>query len=311
LNPNWYYAKDNRQIGPVSSDDLLRLLRTGELSPDHLVWREGMTDWQPIRDAYDLAPHSEPPAAQGVEPGVPAASAPPVQWYYAVSGHRFGPTTAAAIQEMLRQGRLGGRDLVWRAGMPDWKSANQVAEFAHLSPAMPPQFAPVSSDNPYAAPQSDLAADFDPNQSPRFAGYAGFWARFAAFIVDRIVVLAVSFAVGFVFAFVLVIANEGDPAILEGPTGYLLNLAGFIGEWLYFALMESSRRQATVGKMALGIVVTDLYGRRITFGRATGRYFAKIISALILFLGFLMVAWTQRKQGLHDMIAGTLVYRRY
>lgn len=80
--------------------------------------------------------------------------------------------------------------------------------------------------------------------------------------------------------------------------------------WLYFALMESSGRQATLGKMALGIVVTDLNGDKIGFGRATGRYFAKILSGLILFIGFIMVAFTQKKQGLHDMIAGTLVVKR-
>ena len=61
--------------------------------------------------------------------------------------------------------------------------------------------------------------------------------------------------------------------------------------------------------MALGMKVTDLAGNRISFLRATGRYFAKIISALILFIGFIMVAFTEKKQGLHDMIAGTLVVR--
>jgi uncharacterized RDD family membrane protein YckC len=79
--------------------------------------------------------------------------------------------------------------------------------------------------------------------------------------------------------------------------------------WLYSALMERSSKQATLGKMALGIRVTDLDGNRIGFGKATGRYFAKILSALILGIGFLMVAFTQRKQGLHDMLAGTLVMR--
>lgn len=79
--------------------------------------------------------------------------------------------------------------------------------------------------------------------------------------------------------------------------------------WLYYALMESSARQATLGKMALGIIVTDIEGRRIGFGKATGRHFAKILSALILGIGFLMVAFTQRKQGLHDILAGTLVIR--
>jgi uncharacterized RDD family membrane protein YckC len=74
--------------------------------------------------------------------------------------------------------------------------------------------------------------------------------------------------------------------------------------------MESSARQATLGKMALGIVVTDLDGNRIGFGRATGRYFAKILSALILLIGFIMAAFTQKKQGLHDIIAGTLVVKK-
>ena len=71
--------------------------------------------------------------------------------------------------------------------------------------------------------------------------------------------------------------------------------------------MESSPTQGTLGKMALGIKVTDLEGDKIDFGRATRRHFAKIISALILYIGFIMVAFTQEKQGLHDMMAGCLV----
>jgi uncharacterized RDD family membrane protein YckC len=83
-----------------------------------------------------------------------------------------------------------------------------------------------------------------------------------------------------------------------------------IGRWLYFALQEASAAQATVGKRALGIYVTDRQGQRIGFGRATGRYFGKILSALILFIGFMMAGWTERKQALHDMLADTLVVRR-
>jgi uncharacterized RDD family membrane protein YckC len=77
--------------------------------------------------------------------------------------------------------------------------------------------------------------------------------------------------------------------------------------WLYFAVCESSSWQGTLGKLALGIRVTDMQGAKISFPRALGRYPAKYLSALILGIGFLMVAWTQRKQGLHDLIAGTLV----
>jgi uncharacterized RDD family membrane protein YckC len=71
--------------------------------------------------------------------------------------------------------------------------------------------------------------------------------------------------------------------------------------------MESSSKRATLGKMALGIIVTDLEGKRISFGRATGRFFSKILSGIIIYIGFIMVAFTDKKQGLHDMIAGTLV----
>ena len=82
-----------------------------------------------------------------------------------------------------------------------------------------------------------------------------------------------------------------------------------LAKWIYEASMESSARQATVGKMALALKVTDLEGRRISFARASGRHFAKYISGMILLIGYIMAGFTERKQALHDMIAGTLVVR--
>jgi len=80
--------------------------------------------------------------------------------------------------------------------------------------------------------------------------------------------------------------------------------------WLYAALMESSARQATVGKMMIGVVVTDTDGNRLSFGRASARYFAKFVSGITLMIGFIMAAFTKRKQALHDIMAGTLVIRK-
>ena len=74
-------------------------------------------------------------------------------------------------------------------------------------------------------------------------------------------------------------------------------------------LSESSARQATLGKMAFGIVVTDVHARRISFARATGRFFGKVLSNLTFCIGYLLAAFTDRKQALHDLIAGTLVVR--
>jgi uncharacterized RDD family membrane protein YckC len=135
--------------------------------------------------------------------------------------------------------------------------------------------------------------------------YAGFWLRVVAAIIDgvivEIVVLAVSFGIGYGMG------SWGAGGDTAGVVGVLLGLVIGI---VYWCGMESSARQATLGKMAVGIKVTDLNGNRISFGRALGRYFAKIISAIILLIGFLMVAWTEKKQGLHDKIAGTLVVKK-
>src|SRR5690606_10177125 len=83
-----------------------------------------------------------------------------------------------------------------------------------------------------------------------------------------------------------------------------------IVDWLYFASFESSTKQATPGKMALGIIVTDYEGERISFGKALGRKFAKILSTITLGIGYIMAAFTEQKQALHDMVAGTLVVQK-
>jgi uncharacterized RDD family membrane protein YckC len=87
-------------------------------------------------------------------------------------------------------------------------------------------------------------------------------------------------------------------------------LIALVLDWLYYTLLESSVWQGTLGKKALGLEVTDLGGRRVSFGRATGRFFARIISGLTLGIGFIMAGFTERKQALHDIIAGCLVIRK-
>jgi len=152
--------------------------------------------------------------------------------------------------------------------------------------------------------------------------YAGFWLRFLAFLIDNVVM-------GIAFVLILI------------PLIFLTGLGGFIGTihpdedfndvgifmligliflaatvslvftWLYHALMESSEWQATVGKKVLGLVVTDMAGQRVSFWRATARHFAKIITNMVpAFIGYIMAGFTEKKQALHDMLAGCLVLRR-
>lgn len=120
--------------------------------------------------------------------------------------------------------------------------------------------------------------------------YAGFLKRAGAIIIDIIILGIVG----------SIIKSVGLNELVVAGIEILIGLA-------YYAGLESSEKQATVGKMVLKIKVVDLNGNRITPGRALGRYFSKILSALILGIGYIMAAFTEKKQGLHDMIAGTLV----
>lgn len=144
--------------------------------------------------------------------------------------------------------------------------------------------------------------------------YAGFWLRFVALVIDFIIL---SVAMGIPFAIIfggMFSASRGmNPQdMMAGATGTiaLVELIGIVVQWLYFAGMESSSWQGTLGKKALGLQVVDLEGRRVSFGRATGRYFAKIISGMILLIGYIMAGFTEKKQALHDMIAACLVIKK-
>jgi uncharacterized RDD family membrane protein YckC len=120
--------------------------------------------------------------------------------------------------------------------------------------------------------------------------FAGFWIRVLAYLIDGLILLV-------------------PASLLRYQLGNGGALLALVVDWIYFAGLESSSSRATLGKMIVGVAVSDQNGNQISFGRATGRYFAKIISAITFGIGYLMVAWTDRKRGLHDMIAGTVVVR--
>jgi len=161
--------------------------------------------------------------------------------------------------------------------------------------------------------------------------YAGFWKRFIAHVIDQII-LSIINTVLFIPLFLVLIGagvfsmegweefgtttvalqEHSDEFYFAFFSIFIIAIIFFaalliILQWLYYALMESSIRQATLGKLALGIKVVDYSGNRISFGKATGRYFGKIISGLIFYIGFIMAGFTDRKQALHDMLAGCLV----
>lgn len=152
--------------------------------------------------------------------------------------------------------------------------------------------------------------------------YAGFWLRFVAYVLDAFIlgIFVVPILIGAamlmgVGTVISGLPRNGDPFENGFPPVFALFMlafvgVAFVGGWLYHALLESSEWQGTAGKKIVGIVVTDMDGARLTFGRATGRYFAKFISGLIpLGIGYILAAFTEKRQAIHDMLAGTLVLR--
>ena len=152
--------------------------------------------------------------------------------------------------------------------------------------------------------------------------YAGFWLRLVAYLIDGavlsaafcvIILVAIPiFGVSYFQSLAAGFSNP-DPAFTAAMIFTILDVivALSLVTWLYYAFMESSTRQGTLGKMALGLSVTDMQDQRVSFGRASGRFFAKLITGLIPFaIGYIMAGFTEKKQALHDMIASCLVLRK-
>jgi len=184
---------------------------------------------------------------------------------------------------------------------------------------------PIASGASVVAPPPPVVAApayAAPIPQPRVF-YAGFWLRLVAYIMDAIII-GIPFVV--VFGVLAVVSGAGaalsnihpgeePPEALIALLGlgfiFSLVLVALIGGWLYYAMLESSSWQATLGKRALGLYVTDMEGRRISFARASGRYFGKLVTGLIpLAIGYIMAGFTAKKQALHDMIASCLVLRK-
>ncbi len=228
-------------------------------------------------------------------------------WYYADDGQKIGPLRKQELQEMIEGNELPADNPVWHRSLDEWQPAAEVEELGIAPPPLP-----AESDDSRSTSKSDREAPptipnpalNDPTSESHViekqeARYAGFWLRSVAWLIDFVVLFVLAF-----FATVFLAVNIGFEA-----AEVLVNLVAIVGAWLYFAGMESSGYQATLGKQAIGLKVTDVEGKPIGFGKATGRHFGKIVSGIILYIGFVMAGFTEKKQALHDMMAGCLVVR--
>ncbi|MDR7194285.1 RDD family protein [Luteimonas terrae] len=284
----WYYADTaNSRQGPITTPALLQLRQQGMLDDATLLWREGLDGWTPLRElAHELS---------GI---VPVPADPP-----AMPATTSNGGTAEPVQPQPGAGETPAQpaDTAWQpAGNDQVPSTPATPASATASPYTPP-VAPVAR-TATVVHGGDVVD-------------AGFLKRVAALFIDSLLVTAVYYAI--IIAAVLLFGLGGTLTRMGSGTpdfgaGAVALMVALYFSWpvisgVYYVTMESSARQATLGKMAVGIKVTGLDGARMTRGRALGRWASHLVNYLTLYIGYLVALFTQRKQGLHDMVASTYV----
>ena len=244
-------------------------------------------------------PASRPPLQTFGAEGAKPASRPPLQSFGSTEA---GPKPRPAVQSYGAGGAAAPPpqaapppDDVYGLTEDDGGDPYDVA--VEPLPARGPSGS--DEDNPYAAPR----ATSKPRKRKKKGDYASVWKRWVASVADGIIL-------GVIRTGVVLLAGVMFRSDGEAPNPTLIamvQLASLSINVLYEAILESSSKQATFGKMAMGLIVTDLDGRQLTFGKALARALAKILSALICFIGYLMAIWDDRRQALHDKIVGTYV----
>ncbi len=297
----YYVAIQNQQCGPYAEDVLRQLMQTNQITPDSLVWCDSLTEWTPLNRVPELL-------VVWTEIKRPTPSA---------TSDAPRKTDGTEQAEKTDGTKKTTNESSAASDVPPTYNVTPSDETPHSTPNQP--YPPNQSNQPYQQPYQQYQP-YQPNPygygPPSNRGFAGFFRRFAAFWLDGIILNILGMALMFFIAFVVgAVAYGGDASpeeaeelgeMLSGP----LMLVCMIIAWLYYALSESSVLQATLGKRLMGIYVTDIYGHRLSFGRATCRWLCKVPSAMIFGIGFLLALVTPRCQALHDLLVGSLVLRR-
>jgi uncharacterized RDD family membrane protein YckC len=237
-----------------------------------------------------------------------------MEWYYANDGQREGPVAAEELARLVVRGTVKADTLVWRAGMAEWQEWQAVAPTVTL-PAVEDEPPPLQRE---IAPTFERRAEFQPTApgpaTDTGLPYAGFWIRLPAKLLDALILGLVGNVIGGVIfaeqARELQGINPEDPAALGLAFSmlgnfFLLSLAlGLVYHWFFLAKFA-----ATPGKLALGLRIVRDDGSPLSHGQIIGRFFTEYLSALILYIGYLIAAFDDEKRTLHDYLCKTRVIR--
>ncbi len=242
-----------------------------------------------------------------------------MEWHYIKNGEKTGPFAEADFQALVTSGDVSGDTLVWNPALKDW---TRYAEIPENPAATAPKDGRACSmcgelfaeDELIEFEGSRICAGCKPGfvqqikENSEISGinvmrYAGFWRRFAAVFIDGIIMFVINFPANMGFRFSMSKVSDGAGFIVLAVVLYLSML---LVPALYMILMNG-KYGATLGKKALGIKIVKSDGIPISYGCAIGRYFAYILSGIILYIGFIMAGFDDEKRALHDHICNTRV----
>jgi uncharacterized RDD family membrane protein YckC len=277
---NWYYVEAGRQAGPFTEAEFLDLVQTGKVQPDTLVWHEGLANWQPYLSV-------KPSPTLAAAPGAPSGLRLPSGSTGATAADTAAPPVAEVV--CAECGKIFSRDNAIQYGTL-WVCAEckpvfmqRIKEGATLPTA-------VGAMN-----------------------YAGFWIRFAAILIDGLILWVVNTIISFLFGFGFTMnpfqpSNANFTFMQLGLLGVLVLVQTAVGAC--YETFFLGRFGATPGKMTLRLKVVNADGTSISYLKACGRYFAKWLSYLTCSIGFIIAAFDEQKRTLHDHICNTRVVQQ-
>ena len=253
-----------------------------------------------------------------------------MEWYYVVDGERRGPISDEELDSLVQQGEINARTLVWKQGMPDWLALEEVrarstaVDTSSTGPLIWCDLCgrQVGQEETLVLQGKRVCSECKPIAVERVREgiplvtsyslpYAGFWIRFAAKLIDGIIVFILLVVAIFVGAETMVPPDDATPmeaaehAMLMQRIWQLV----FVGMMVAFNTIFVGTWGGTPGKLLCGLRIVRPDGTKVSYLRALGRALAEILSAMILMIGYLMAAFDSEKRALHDWIASTRVIR--
>lgn len=271
----WYYSTGGQKNGPISEEEVADLIRTEDLGREDLVWTTGMDEWKKVSEVDEILP-DPPPLPDGAgPPELPNREDPR-------EDHGGDADERDFREEQKSQGRVSGKKGTHKKSPASSVSTNRADQTEDGAPDL-----------------SDISGG---STSDSAEEYAGFGKRLAAFAIDNVFLLLATLPL---FLLILPMSNPNEVDLEK-----LARAIGLFGGSGYFIFFEASYKQATFGKQLLGLRVVDMNHGRIGLGKAIGRHLGKILSGAIFLIGYIMAAFTEKNQALHDKLSGCLVLEK-